>query len=105
MSIIHKNLSQGRWHTLTLAEQLGNVGSEYERAVHWKEKDHQEYFERAFARTLELLDLTLTDPRWGYHRLRELARVREEVCREFNTSTQQGGLQKYFFQFAAKARR
>ncbi len=34
----HPELSNGRWHTMTIAEQLGNVGSEYERALSWKER-------------------------------------------------------------------
>ena len=31
-STAHPSLATGRWQTLTLIEQLGNVGSEVERA-------------------------------------------------------------------------
>jgi len=62
--IYHPELANGRWHTMTIAEQLGNVGSEYERALSWKERGDTARFEQAFARLLELLDLTIVDPRW-----------------------------------------
>lgn len=101
----HKNLSQGRWHTMSLAEQLGNVGSEYSRARRWKEKGNTEFFDKAFARLLELLDLTITDDRWRGLRRRELARVRDEVCAELMMKESVGiGFSKYFDSMAVAAR-
>jgi hypothetical protein len=38
---------------MTIAEQLGNVGSEYERALRWKQRGNVVHFEQAFARLLE----------------------------------------------------
>ena len=104
----HNNLAAGRFFTLTLAEQLGNVGSEVERAISWHERGQKEYFEKAFARMLELLDLTLSDPRWKFQRLRELARVREVICDSFEGAKEYGVpfsyWKKYFFDFALLAR-
>src|SRR5262245_18817852 len=79
---LHPSLASGRWHTMTLDEQLGNVGSEYERALRWKHKGNARYFDNAFVRMLELLDLTIDDPRWRNHRLKELCRLRELLCDE-----------------------
>lgn len=104
--LLHSNLATGRWFTLTLAEQLGNVGSEYERAVRWKQRADTDHFQRALARMLELLDLTIMDERWKNHRLRELTRLRESLCEELcgAASSQDGGLTKYFMDFAILAR-
>jgi len=77
----HRDLAAGRWFELSLAEQLGNVGSEIGRALRWSSA-RPELAERAFHRALELLDLTLDDPRHrrSLPRLREIARAREVVA-------------------------
>ncbi len=76
--MIHKRLASGGWQKLSLAEQLGNIGSEVSRAFKWKDKDDK-LFEGAVERALELFDLTLEDMRWR-GRLREIARAREVFC-------------------------
>ena len=63
-SPIHKELADGRWFTFSIFEQLGNVGSEFERAATAFQRGNIERFEKAFERMLELLDLTIVDPRW-----------------------------------------
>lgn len=96
------------WASMTLAEQLGNVGSEFERAVRWKQKNQPQLAMSAAARTLEQVDRTLTDTRYAGHRRRELARLRDEVCHELFSddidaeSVRQ--LQRYFLAFAIAAR-
>jgi hypothetical protein len=95
----HTELANGRWHTLTLADQLGNIGSEYSRIVLNRRRHDQQRFEAAFNRYLELLDLTIADPRWGFPRKKELLRLREISCDEFPED-----LQSYFDQFALMAR-
>jgi hypothetical protein len=93
---------------MSLAEQLGNVGSDFERALRWKEKKQTQLFNNATARTLELLDLTIKDVRWQNNRLQELTRLREEVFKELssesNNQTSIKGLQKYFLSMAHAAR-
>ncbi|MBI4239454.1 hypothetical protein HY620_00505 [Candidatus Uhrbacteria bacterium] len=81
-SPIHKNLAMGPWFSLALMEQLGNIGSEVERALRAHEQGNQERFEKAFDRALELMDLTISDPRWRT-RLKELLRTREVFCDYF----------------------
>jgi hypothetical protein len=108
MQSLHPELAAGRWHAMSLAEQLGNVGSEYERALRWKEKGNAKYFEGAFARMLELLDLTIADPRWRNHRLKELCRLREFICDELLNEVREfpdpRDLRQYFLAFAFAAR-
>jgi hypothetical protein len=100
----HQSLAAGRWFTLTLAEHLGNVGSEYERAFNWKKRNNPEQSQKAFDRMLELLDLTLADSRWK-HRLKEITRLRQETCRLLEPETPVPDLRKYFLQFSVFARR
>lgn len=64
----HPALAAGRWQTLPLMEQLGNVGSEVERAFRAHAQGRGDRFEHALARALELFDLTANDPRWRGHR-------------------------------------
>jgi hypothetical protein len=103
----HRDLAAGRWGRLSLAEQLGNVGSEVGRMHRWRGRDDG-LAAGAFDRALELLDLTLADPRWR-DRLREIARARELLCdaaaggREYNTTLED--LDRYFLAFAVAARR
>lgn len=102
----HRELAAGRWHTLPLADQLGNVGSEVSRMRGAKGRDETAQG-RAFERALELLDLTLADPRWR-HRLREIARARELLCDAASGGGEYGtrleDLDRYFLAFARLAR-
>jgi len=96
-----------RWSRLSLAEQMGNIGSEFERAWRWREKKDKIAEQNAFDRTLALLDLTLADERHRY-RLKEIARTREVLCDFFqggiNFSVTAEELRRYFMQFALAAR-
>ncbi len=106
----HSELAAGRWWQLSLAEQLGHVGSEVSRALRWRES-RPELARGALERALELFDLTLADPRHRTRpgRLRELARAREVVADHLGDSPVYGGdgasLQRYFDAFALAARR
>ena len=72
-------IDQSKWIKLTLAQQLGNIGSEISRARHWQEKKDASSAREALERAIGLLDQTLNDARHR-RRLRELARLREVVC-------------------------
>ena len=75
----HPELASGRWSTLTLLEQLGNVSSEVGRAVRAKKSGNDERMWSALGRALELIDLTTADERLR-GRLREVRRAREILC-------------------------
>ena len=107
MPYIHKQLANGRWFELSLAEQMANIGSEVGRALNWKTQGREELMQKALERGLELFDLTISDSRWQ-KRLKEILRAREVVCDYFvggNTyqSTPES-LEKYFLTFALAAR-
>ena len=95
------------WQKLSFFGQMANIGSEVERAIGWREKENPEYSRLAFERSLELLDLTISDSRWK-NRLKEIVRVRELLCdavlggKEYKTSLKD--LDRYFFHFAFAAR-
>jgi len=103
----HKELASGRWQELSLTEQLANIGSEVGRTGKWFQKN-EEYFKGAFARAIELFELTLSDTRWNYSQLKEIGRVKEVFCdaaeggKEYKSSFED--LDKYFLLFALKLR-
>jgi hypothetical protein len=104
---IHSD-SAKRWMTLTLIEQLANVGSEVERAIRAFEMGNQTRFAGALERALELFDFTVADSRWRGPRRREVLRAREEFCRLFFDDSvpadSAAGLRRYFLAFAMAAR-
>ena len=110
MTLQHRDLADGRWWELSLQEQLGHVGSEISRAGRWISRNPA-LAQGALYRALELLDLTLADPRLRQSRprLREIARAREVVADFFAGSNEYGStassLQKYFDAYAIAARR
>jgi hypothetical protein len=78
----HRELAAGGWRVLPLIEQLANVGSEVERALRWADKGNAGYSARAVERALELLGLTIADPK-NKHRLKEITRLREALLDYF----------------------
>ncbi len=107
MNSHHPSLAAGRWLSFPLAEQLAHVGSEIERAIGWRSKGYPDYTQKALERGLELLDLTLSDPKHS-GRLRELTRLREALLDYFLGENQFGSTEeswrRYFQCFAYAAR-
>lgn len=105
---IHTALSSGRWQTMSLAEQMGNIGSEVHRAIRWHQRQNTVLFQNAFDRAIELLDLTINDRRWQTGQS-ELSRTREVFCDIFfggnSYQTDLKSFQAYFDQFAVAARK
>jgi hypothetical protein len=102
----HRELAAGGWGRLSLTEQLANVGTEVGRMRRWRGGDER-LAAGAFERALELLDLTLADPRWR-GRLKEIARARELLCDAASGGHAHGAtledLDRYFLAFAVAAR-
>ena len=101
----HPSLAAGKWFTLTLSEQLGNVGSEVHRVI--RARGDENRYENAVLRAFELFYLTLCDERWK-NRRKEIVRAREIFCdallggKEYGSTLED--LDKYFFHFAMAAR-
>ncbi len=107
MSYQHESLAAGRWRSLSLIEQMANIGSEVERALNWSRKDNPEYCQRALGRALELIGLTIEDPRHRT-RLKEITRLREAILDYFlgeNIYQSSEELwRRYFYAFGYAAR-
>lgn len=83
MSYQHKELAAGRWNRFSFFFQMANIGSDIERALKWKPKN-SENSRLAAERALELLDLTIEDPKNHTRpRLKELWRLREFMADSF----------------------
>ena len=102
-TVQHASLAAGRWQAFSLVTQLANVGSEVERALNWEAKRNPEYSRLAVLRALELLNLTIADPRHR-RRLKELTRLREALLDYFFGSNEFRSTDKiwrnYFYGFA-----
>ncbi len=71
-------MDAARWHGLSLPQQMGNIGSEIARARRWEGLGDKARRDAAIERALELVDLTLSDPRRRAG-LGEIARLGEVV--------------------------
>lgn len=104
----HPGLAAGRWHSMSLMDQLANIGSEVGRAARARTLGNEARVAPALDRALELFDLTLADDRWRA-RLKEIARAREIVCDFLVGENAYGStadsLDRYFLPFAAAVRR
>jgi hypothetical protein len=89
MTTFHAGLTAEHWQEFSLVEQLANVGSEVERAMKWAQKGQPEQSTNALYRGLELIDLTIADPRHR-ERLKELCRMREVLLDYFIGPNQHG---------------
>lgn len=106
---IHRGLTPERWFAFSRLEQLANVGTDVERIIFWRDKENIEYSMKAFERALELLDLTIADPK-NRKGLKELVRVREALVDYFmyDNSTYRTSDEfwhKYFWDFGYAAAR
>jgi hypothetical protein len=109
MSVLHAELTDAGWRQFSLVEQMANVGSEVERAMSWSRKGRADYCTNAVYRGLELLDLTIADPRNVARPggLRELTRLREVLLdyflgpNEFGSSD--AAWHRYFHAFGVAA--
>lgn len=107
MTLQHKNLTRERWREFSLAEQLGNIGSETSRALKWRGKDDV-LWQSAIQRAFELIDMTIADVRFC-GRLKEIVRLREMLAdamfggKEYASTLED--IDRYLFQFALAARK
>jgi hypothetical protein len=105
--MIHKGLTLQKWSQFSLVEQLANVGCDIDRAIRWKEQGNHDYSVKAFERALELLSLTIADPKnRGEGRrgtFKELVRTREALIDHFVYDNEYQTTDKiwhdYFFAF------
>ncbi|MBU3935640.1 hypothetical protein KJ909_03115 [Patescibacteria group bacterium] len=98
----HQNLASGKWQQLSFSQQMANIGSEVERSIIWQNKNNLSYSRQAGQRFLELLFLTIADPK-NKKRLKELTRLREVLLDYFFGQNQYASSdrlwQNYFYPF------
>jgi hypothetical protein len=101
--MIHKDLNPQHWFSFSLIEQLANVGTDVERVIFWRNNNNPEYSQKAFERVLELLYMTIEDPKNRGASLKELTRMREVLVDYFMYDNEYGSTdalwQSYFFAF------
>ena len=106
MTKFHQDLTKKRWFEFSIFEQMANIGSEVYRAISWRGKD-QNLSRGAFWRALELIDLTVDDPK-NKNRLKEILRMREVLVDYFVGDNQYHSTdeswQNYFYSFNYAAR-
>lgn len=104
---MHADLTPEHWFTFSFFAQLSNIGMDIERTMQWKKKGDQESSTNAFFRALELLDLTIADPKNKGGKRKELCRVREFLVDYFMYDNQYNFTDQawhdYFFFFAYAA--
>lgn len=97
----------GVWKTFSLAEQIGNIGSELARAARYQREGNRERLVSSLDRANALLSLSLDDPRWK-GRMRELAIFQEFVSDWYEDGSHYGvsleNLVAYCMPFALQAR-
>ena len=106
MKAHHPSLAAGRWRQFRLVEQLAHVGSEVGRALSWRSKGNDERAMQALERGLELLGLTIADPK-HHGRLKEIVRLREVLLDYFYGENVYGSSEdswhRYFHAFGLAA--
>lgn len=101
MTQLHKNLTKEKWQHLPFFNQMANIGAEIGRTISWRDKN-EKMSEFAFERGLELLDLTIEDPKNKIN-LKEICRLREVLADYFYFDNMYGSSdekwENYFYGF------
>lgn len=104
MKYLHPQLNLEKWFQKPLVEQMANIGAEVGRTINTKSKNE------AFMRAVELLDLTIQDPKNHGSHLKELCRLKTVLVDYFMGENIYGSNNKlwdtyfYFFNAAATAK-
>lgn len=94
-----------KWQSMTIFEQMGNIGSEVGRALNAKKTENSAIMEGAFYRGLDLIDATVEGLVASKSpRTKELLRAREVFSKSILTDDIDSGIEQYFMDFAVVAR-
>lgn len=100
---VASHFDEEKWASLSFYDQMGNIGSEVNRAMNAIKRHDEQSLQGAFYRGLDLIDATaklLTIE----GRRRELLRARELFAEAVETKTVDQKLNDYFMTFAMLAR-
>lgn len=88
-----------KWATLSIFEQMGNIGSEVGRSMNALQRGDAAALEGAYRRGLDLIDATVSA--WNSEaRRRELLRARELFTQAIESRKVDRRLDDYFMQYA-----
>ena len=94
-----------RWQSMTIFEQMGNIGSEVGRALSAKSRGDKSSMTGAFYRGLDLIDASVEKLiQEKSPKTKEFMRAREQFAEAVLTDKEDLTLEKYFFDFALAAR-
>lgn len=103
MNYQHKELAAGKWKEFSFSDQMGNIWSEIGRCANWNKNGDRAMGQESFERGLELLDLTIEDPK-NKNKVLELCLLSEMLAdhfyfdNEYNSTDEQWDT--YFYPFA-----
>lgn len=103
-------IDRERWARMTIHEQMGNIGSEVERAFTAKRRRSPDQLEGAVYRACDLFEATVEIlVRTRSHRTREVLRIKDQflnaVYNVDTTEEEMDSLARYFMFYALVARR
>ena len=102
------NMTQETWKTLTVAQQLGHIGSEFSMYALLLKKEALIDARKSLTIVSNLLEFTILDTRWANH-LNELTRFRkllnDTTSEEYVHQLAVEKLQTYLLSFALLARK
>lgn len=94
-----------KWESLTIFEQMGNIGSEVGRSFAAKRHHNQADLEAAKVRTLDLFNATSQMlAKQASPKLKEVLRAKEQYLEALDSNNDGTDIDRYFMQFAIAAR-
>lgn len=101
------DFDNAKWQSMSVFEQMGNIGSEVGRAARAYSADDTVSWEAALKRGLDLFDATIEDfAKSKSPRLREVLLARDQFVSQYFSDNPaiDPKLENYFMQFAIAAR-
>ncbi len=96
---------KNNWQSMTIFDQMGNIGSEVGRALGAKKRGDIRSMQGAFYRGLDLIDATTEGlVAQKSPRVKEVLRAREVFAESILTDNEDPTLEEYFMEFAVVAR-
>jgi hypothetical protein len=103
------SINREKWFARSLADQLGNIGSEVDRYISLTKRNQNENALNAIYRAIDLLDLSKQNPNLSSAQRREIAITKEALTDCVLSDNSYGNsleyFSKYFMQFAMVARK
>lgn len=97
-----KLLRSGRWLKKPLTEQIARIGVDVDSAISWRDRNNKLYSDEAITRALELIQVTIDDPKNKKH-LRALLYLRSVLADYFMGINEYGFTDefwhRYFYDF------